>query len=133
MGRFPARVLSRLDRRLREATLHDPSRPWLVTGLSNRRRDARTELRCLVYNRDNFRCQSCGRRFVSVKTLARDDFDYDGLHNIRGLTMGHIIPASKGGRWEPDNIKAQCERCNARLGDKVWTEFWSEEEGEPLW
>jgi hypothetical protein len=105
----------------------DPSRPWLVDGAMPRQAGVNpiVELRRDVYIRDRFTCQDrdCGRQFISEKTLARDDFCYDGLHNVRGLTLGHVIPKSKGGGYTLDNIKAQCQQCNNRLGDNVWTNF----------
>lgn len=105
----------------------DPARPWLVDGAMPRQAGLNplVELRREVYIRDHFTCQNkgCGRQFISESTLAREDFSYDGLHNVRGLTLGHIVPKSQGGPYSLDNIKAQCQPCNNRLGDKVWTEF----------
>ena len=105
----------------------DPARPWLVDGAMPRRHDLNplAALRRDVYIRDRFTCQNkgCGRQFISEATLAREDFVYDGLHNVRGLTLGHIIPKSQGGPYSMENIKAQCQPCNNRLGDNVWTEF----------
>lgn len=107
----------------------DPKRPWLVDGAMPRQvnQNPLADLRRDVYIRDRFRCQGCGRQFVSDETLARDDFEYDGLHNIHGLTLGHIIPKSKQGPYSMENIKAQCKPCNNRLGDKVWADFIEQE------
>lgn len=105
----------------------DPDRPWLVDGLMPRQADQNplADLRRDVYIRDRFTCQSkgCGQQFICEETLALDTFSYDGRHNVHGLTMGHVIPKSKGGPWSMENIKCQCRDCNNALGDRVWTEF----------
>lgn len=74
------------------------------------------ELKLTVFTRDDFTCQQCGRIFVAPK-------DFDGSQIIKDLTLGHIVPKSKGGKRKPNNLKAQCRKCNSRLGDKTWTEF----------
>ena len=50
-----------------------------------------------IFLRDRFRCQYCGRSF-------------DGPD----LTYDHVIPRSKGGRTEWENILTCCVDCNAR-------------------
>lgn len=54
------------------------------------------ELRWEVWERDNFNCQICGRR--------------------RNLTVDHIVPESKGGKLELDNLQTLCKSCNSRKG-----------------
>lgn len=51
-----------------------------------------------VLRRDRYRCAYCGRR---------------------AQTVDHILPASRGGRWEWANTVAACERCNNRKGDRT--------------
>jgi 5-methylcytosine-specific restriction endonuclease McrA len=48
--------------------------------------------------RDGAFCQECG---------ATED-----------LTLGHIIPRSKGGRYSLDNLRLLCGPCNQAEGDK---------------
>lgn len=109
----------------RHRFLNDPNRPWLVNPNSpGKRHTERSILRGIVYNRDNFTCQQCGKKFVPQDVLDDPEFSYDGLHNIRGLSMGHIIPRSRGGRFNEENIKAQCDKCNNALGDQLWTVFY---------
>ena len=50
-----------------------------------------------VFARDGWTCQYCGAR--------------------SNLTVDHVIPRSKGGTSEWDNIVASCAPCNRRKGD----------------
>ncbi len=53
-------------------------------------------LRWFIWERDNFTCRECGSR--------------------QKLTVDHIIPESKGGTLDPDNLQTLCHRCNCRKG-----------------
>lgn len=59
-------------------------------------------LRYDILKRDNFTCQICGR---SKK---------DGVK----LHVDHIIPVSRGGKTEPDNLRTLCQDCNLGKSDK---------------
>lgn len=52
-----------------------------------------------VFARDGWTCQYCGSR--------------------TSLTVDHVIPRSKGGSSEWDNIVASCAPCNRRKGDQL--------------
>jgi hypothetical protein len=52
-----------------------------------------------VFNRDNFTCRYCGRKTPEVI-----------------LELDHIIPISKGGLNEPDNLITSCFECNRGKG-----------------
>lgn len=52
--------------------------------------------------RDGFRCVLCGR------TAA------DGVK----LHVDHILPVSKGGKTEVDNLRTLCDECNLGKSDK---------------
>ena len=52
-----------------------------------------------VFLRDRFSCQYCGDR---------DD-----------LTFDHIVPRSRGGHTDWDNLVACCHGCNNRKGDRL--------------
>lgn len=69
-----------------------------------------------VFVRDGFACRDCDRQFDHPEP-------YKG-QGIEGLTLGHIIPRSKGGRQTVSNLVAQCECCNKELGDREWVEGW---------
>jgi hypothetical protein len=54
------------------------------------------KLRFLIFTRDNFTCQYCGRRVE------------DGAK----LVIDHIRPFSKGGKTTEDNLVTACFECN---------------------
>jgi 5-methylcytosine-specific restriction protein A len=54
------------------------------------------DLRWEVWERDNFTCQHCGVR--------------------RHLAVDHIIPESRGGTLDLDNLQTLCVSCNGRKG-----------------
>lgn len=56
-------------------------------------------LRWEVWERDNFTCQICGSR--------------------QYLTIDHIIPESKGGKTERDNLQTLCKPCNSKKGNRA--------------
>lgn len=58
--------------------------------------------RANVYARDSHTCQYCGTRC-----------------GVRELTYDHVIPRSRGGRTEWDNIVAACKACNSRKADRT--------------
>lgn len=55
-----------------------------------------------VLARDKFCCQYCGAGGKGVP-----------------LTFDHVVPRSKGGRTEWENIVMACESCNAKKADKT--------------
>ena len=59
-------------------------------------------MRFSIYQRDNYRCQMCGRRFET---------DY--------LEIDHIYPISKGGKTVYENLQTLCRTCNKNKGNKV--------------
>lgn len=60
-------------------------------------------LRYDILKRDNFKCVICGR------TPKRDGIT---------LHVDHIIPVSKGGKTEPENLRTLCSICNLGKSDK---------------
>lgn len=73
----------------------------------NHRRAVGQRLRYQVLQRDNFTCQSCGRRAPDVK-----------------LHVDHIQPVSWDSDWEAtdnlDDYQTLCEDCNLGKGDLSW-------------
>jgi 5-methylcytosine-specific restriction endonuclease McrA len=62
----------------------------------------------MVLERDGGVCQLCGAVAGDI-VLGR---------RVR-LTVDHIIPRSKGGSNEPDNLQAHCNVCNEGKGDSL--------------
>ena len=55
-----------------------------------------------VFLRDSFCCQYCTKRFPTQE-----------------LTFDHVIPRSRGGRSEWDNVVTACGACNLRKSDRL--------------
>ena len=55
-----------------------------------------------IYLRDNFTCQYCGCQPPRDK-----------------LTIDHVVPRSKGGRSEWENVVLACQSCNAKKGNRL--------------
>ena len=52
-------------------------------------------VRKYVYERDNFQCQSCGKKGTEIQ-----------------LNIDHIIPLAKGGSNDLSNLQTLCYQCN---------------------
>lgn len=61
-------------------------------------RNINTRLRFKVMKRDNFKCCACGASPAKDPTIE--------------LHVDHIIPWSKGGETEIDNLQTLCSKCN---------------------
>lgn len=55
-----------------------------------------------IYARDRYTCQYCGVKFTSEE-----------------LTYDHILPKSRGGRTEWENIVTSCMACNRKKGGRT--------------
>jgi len=74
-----------------------------------------------LYIKKGFICDNCGivcNRLIQGKprkcnTLHLDLYDQD---LTRMLTVGHIIPKSKGGKWVLHNLRPLCHVCNTKEG-----------------
>ena len=75
--------------------------------VAQQRRLMTDSLRYDVMRRDGFRCQLCG-------VTAKDGYK---------LHVDHIIPVSKGGKTEMQNLRTLCERCNLGKGAKIEEPF----------
>lgn len=87
------------------ATLRSPSfeyKPPSVVALKQyvKRPNRVIFSRMNIFLRDNFTCQYCAKRFPPSQ-----------------LTFDHVIPRSKGGGTNFENIVAACQECNVRKGD----------------
>ncbi|WP_138993053.1 HNH endonuclease [Larkinella sp. C7] len=50
-----------------------------------------------IFKRDGNRCQYCGK--------------------LEDLTLDHVLPKSRGGKTNWDNLITACKRCNSQKGD----------------
>lgn len=73
----------------------DPRRPILTEWL---------ELRRQIFERDNFTCRYCGKRGGR-------------------LHCDHIIPLSRGGSSDVENLATACQSCNCRKHDRTPAEW----------
>lgn len=55
-----------------------------------------------LFNRDEWTCQYCGRRFPKSQ-----------------LTIDHVYPRSRGGKTTWDNVVCACQKCNTTKGDRT--------------
>lgn len=72
--------------------------------LSETNPDLWQEIKTLVFNRDQYICQYCGQK--------------GGL-----LECDHIVPFSKGGSNELQNLNTSCRSCNRKKYNKTIDEF----------
>ena len=74
-------------------------------GHTKKQRSAMTQdLREAIKKRDNYTCQICGNSVLKEPNLL--------------LEVDHIIPVSKGGKTEADNLQTLCWRCNRAKSNK---------------
>lgn len=58
--------------------------------------------RANVFYRDRFKCQYCGDKFLAVE-----------------LTLDHVMPKSRGGKTNWENIVSSCHPCNNKKADRT--------------
>lgn len=63
------------------------------------------QMRDSVLARDNWTCQRCGNSRYKEPNLL--------------LEVDHIIPVSRGGKTEPNNLQTLCWKCNREKSDNV--------------
>jgi len=70
-------------------------------------RKVSVKTRQVVYERDNFICQYCGRHC------------YDSwITDNQQLTLDHLVPITAGGTFEEINLITCCRECNSIKGNK---------------
>ncbi len=75
-----------------------------VTEEEWERRRVTPDIRSRIFERDNYECQSWGAK--------------DGL-----VEIDHVIPISRGGSSDDDNLQALCTPCNRSKGTKTLEEW----------
>ncbi len=66
-------------------------------------RNISDRMRFRILSRDGFTCQSCGASPIKERGVQ--------------LHVDHIVPWSKGGETEEDNLQAKCKQCNLGKGN----------------
>lgn len=82
-------------------TMHMPS----IVRMTRKTRSRKVSIkfsRANVLLRDGHQCQFCGSEFEAHQ-----------------LNYDHVLPRSRGGRTDWENIVASCFPCNARKGDRT--------------
>ncbi|KAI3688063.1 hypothetical protein L1987_81769 [Smallanthus sonchifolius] len=51
--------------------------------------------------------------------LARDNFSCQYCSSTTNLTIDHVLPMSRGGEWEWENLVTACLSCNSKKGQKT--------------
>lgn len=72
------------------------------------RRFVSLDLKEQIFERDGFKCSSCGKYVTSCKDAKRFAKLGSGLYH-----MDTITPFEEGGRATPDNLKLMCTECSA--------------------
>ncbi|MBK9161728.1 MAG: HNH endonuclease [Nitrosomonadales bacterium] len=105
LGRFVAWVNS--DSPEQPQQEEDQGAVDLTLKIASTKRRARREIsdrqRFRILVRDGFRCKSCGRSPLSEAGVE--------------LHVDHILPWSKGGETNDDNLEIKCKRCNLGKGN----------------
>jgi hypothetical protein len=76
--------------------------------------------RMAIYERDGFACQYCGR---------------DMCDEVRARCVDHVVPISRGGSHDDDNLVTACKGCNGTKGNRLPTEAglrWPESRGKRI-
>lgn len=68
------------------------------------------QLRKDLSERDGSHCHYCGKKLI-IKS------------GKSGTQIDHVIPVTKGGKDELDNLVLSCKGCNRRKGNKDYDDF----------
>ncbi|MFT2008833.1 HNH endonuclease [Pontibacter sp. 13R65] len=88
-----------------DAVLHTISKSYPVPSVIRLQRYVRVPYygislsRHNVLRRDNYKCQYCG--------------------TVKNLTLDHLVPRSRGGETNWQNLVTACMRCNTRKGNRT--------------
>lgn len=66
--------------------------------------------RVMLYERDNYTCWICNKAC---------DTTVDPRTHGDSPTLDHVIPRSKGGSHEHENLRTACRSCNSKRGDSL--------------
>ena len=71
--------------------------------------------------------------FAQYKTfvLSRDEYACVYCGSEQNLSLDHVIPQSKGGSHEPENLVCCCKSCNSSKRDRTPEEWMEAKNGKP--
>lgn len=77
----------------------DVSEVHQLQARKGKRKRVSTRVALAVFDRDGYECRKCKTR--------------------KNLTVDHVIPVSRGGQTEMDNLQTLCGDCNSRKGSRI--------------
>lgn len=88
-------------------------------------------IRRTVYERDDYKCRYCSRDMKEAYLLWRS---LKGTIKIPcvpramtlarvGISIDHVVPVSKGGRFVVENLVTACKRCNQKKAAQDLQDF----------
>ena len=86
--------------------------------IRKRRRESGKQ-RFRIFVRDNFRCQYCSVKVGHLSQLLEDTKGRPRKMLITDLTLDHILPQSREGVDDPENLATACKPCNSRKGART--------------
>jgi len=79
------------------------------------------EAKLKILKRDKYTCKYCGASLKGKDTPTRpNNYEFNEWKNNRkDPTIDHVIPISKGGSDNKENLVACCLKCNRLKGNKM--------------
>lgn len=74
-------------------------------------------LRIQLSEAQNHRCAYCGIEMIFKEIIDPHDYSGNGLLSHNHVTIDHIKPQCKGGKWHFYNCVAACAKCNNERAD----------------
>lgn len=80
----------------------------------------RLRKRLRVYERDGYRCVTCGFQSNEAEVIDLYERARRGqVIPLARLTLDHVIPRSLGGNSDDANLQAMCVACNNKKGNRT--------------